>query len=173
MNDTVCYTHFSSPLGKLLLTSAGENLTGIYFPKHQHDHKPASHWRRDAACLDEACRQLRAYFAGELRKFDLPLALAGSSFEQRVWNALCKIPHGRTVSYGDIARKIGQPKACRAVGLANGRNLIPIVVPCHRVIGSNGSLTGYGGGLDTKRRLLELEGVLLETRRQQTFLAGV
>jgi methylated-DNA-[protein]-cysteine S-methyltransferase len=173
MNDAVFYTHLSSPLGKLLLTSDGDNLTAIYFPKHQHENLPAAHWRRDPKCLDEACRQLRAYFVGELHKFDLPLAMAGSPFERRVWNALRKIPHGKTVSYGDIAAKIGQPKACRAVGLANGRNPIPIVVPCHRVIGSNGSLTGYGGGLDTKRRLLELEGVPLETRRQRTFLAGV
>jgi len=99
--------------------------------------------------------------------------MAGSPFERRVWNALRKVPHGKTVSYGHIAARIGQPKACRAVGLANGKNPIPIVVPCHRVIGADGSLTGYGGGLDTKRWLLELEGVQLETRRQRAFLAAV
>ncbi len=168
MNETVYYTQLASPLGSLLLTSDGERLTGIHFPQHQGAAQAA--WRRDAKRLAEACRQLRAYFAGELRDFDLPLAMAGSAFERRVWKALCQIPYGKTVSYGSIAARIKQPKACRAVGLANGRNPIPIVVPCHRVIGANGSLTGYGGGLDTKRWLLELEGVKLKTRRQRTFL---
>jgi methylated-DNA-[protein]-cysteine S-methyltransferase len=164
--------YLASPLGRLLLTSDGEGLTGIRFPRQQPSTTPA-HWTRDPQRFIEVCRQLRAYFAGELRDFDLPLAMAGSPFERRVWNALRKVPHGETVSYGHIADRIGQPTACRAVGLANGKNPIPIVVPCHRVIGADGSLTGYGGGLDTKRWLLELEGVQLETRRQGTFLAAV
>jgi methylated-DNA-[protein]-cysteine S-methyltransferase len=172
MNDRVCYTHLTSPLGKLLLLSDGEKLTGIQFPGHQPKTLPA-HWKRDAAPFGEVVSQLRAYFAGELSDFDLPLAMQGSPFERKVWSALCKIPYGKTVSYGHIASKIGQPKACRAVGLANGKNPIPIIVPCHRVIGANGSLTGYGGGLDLKRKLLRLEGVELETRRQQTFLAAI
>jgi methylated-DNA-[protein]-cysteine S-methyltransferase len=172
MQDGVCYTYLASPLGKLLLTSDGEGLTGIQFPRH-HPSQPPAYWKRDPQRFNEACRQLRAYFAGELRDFDLPLAMAGSPFERRVWNALRKVPHGKTVSYGHIAARIGQPKACRAVGLANGKNPIPIVVPCHRVIGADGSLAGYGGGLDTKRWLLELEGVQLERRRQRTFLVAV
>jgi len=172
MQDEVCYTYLASPLGKLLLRSDGEGLTGIQFPRQQPPTPPA-HWTRDSQRFDEACRQLRVYFAGELRDFDLPLAMGGSPFERRVWRALRRVPRGTTVSYGHLAARIGQPKACRAVGLANGRNPIPIVVPCHRVIGADGSLTGYGGGLDIKRWLLELEGVQLETRRRGTFLAAV
>jgi methylated-DNA-[protein]-cysteine S-methyltransferase len=171
MHDEVCYTYLASPLGELLLTADGEGLTGIQFPRHQPS--PPAHWKRDPPRFDEVGRQLRAYFAGELRDFDLPLAMGGSPFERRVWSALGKIPYGKTVSYGHIAARIGQPKACRAVGLANGKNPIPIVVPCHRVIGADGGLAGYGGGLDVKRRLLELEGVQFETRRERTFLAAV
>jgi methylated-DNA-[protein]-cysteine S-methyltransferase len=171
MQVEVIYTYLAGPLGRLLLTSDGEGLTGIQYPRHQPSTPPA-HWKRDPQRFTEACRQLRAYFAGELRDFDLPLAMAGSPFERRVWNALRTIPHGKTVSYGHIAARIGQPKACRAVGLANGRNPMPIVVPCHRVIGADGGLAGYGGGLDTKRWLLELEGVQLEIRRRRAFLAA-
>jgi methylated-DNA-[protein]-cysteine S-methyltransferase len=114
-------------------------------------------WKRDDAALSEARAQLQAYFAGELRGFELPLAAEGTPFQQRVWRALCDIPYGETISYGELARRIGQPAAARAVGLANGQNPIAIVVPCHRVIGANGSLTGYGGGLERKRWLLAHE----------------
>jgi methylated-DNA-[protein]-cysteine S-methyltransferase len=107
--------------------------------------------------LDEARRQLEAYFAGELRDFDLPLAPEGSEFQLRVWEQLRAIPYGETISYGELARRVGDPAAARAVGLANGRNPLPVIVPCHRVIGADGSLTGFGGGLERKRRLLELE----------------
>jgi methylated-DNA-[protein]-cysteine S-methyltransferase len=107
--------------------------------------------------LDEARRQLEAYFAGELREFDLPLAPEGSEFQLRVWEQLRAIPYGETISYGELARRVGDPAAARAVGLANGRNPLPVIVPCHRVIGADGSLTGFGGGLERKRRLLELE----------------
>ena len=172
MNDEMNYTYLDSPLGKLLLTSDGESLTGIYFPCHQDRHKLRAGWRRDDACFDDARRQLRAYFAGKLRNFDLPLRMNGTPFERRVWNALVKIPHGTTVSYRDIAQRIGQPTACRAVGLANGRNPIPIIVPCHRVIGADGSLTGYGGGLETKRWLLALEGVEPSPAKPRKSLAG-
>jgi methylated-DNA-[protein]-cysteine S-methyltransferase len=172
MSEQVYYTHLASPIGKLLLLSDGEKLTGIQFPRNQSKSVPAD-WKRDAGPFDEVIRQLRAYFAGELTEFDVPLNLQGSPFERKVWSMLCKIPYGKTVSYGHIAGKIGQPKAFRAVGLANGKNPIPIIVPCHRVIGSNGSLTGFGGGLPLKRWLLEREGVELETRRQKTFLAEV
>jgi len=107
--------------------------------------------------LKEAARQLKSYFAGELKEFSLPLAPEGTAFMKQVWAALCEIPYGKTASYKDIAEKIGRPKAARAVGLANNRNPIPIIIPCHRVIGADGSLVGYGGGLDIKKRLLELE----------------
>ncbi len=115
--------------------------------------------RPELAPLPEVRRQVADYFAGRLRSFDLPLAPRGTEFERRVWEALMDIPYGETRSYAEIARVIGRPDACRAVGRANGRNPIPIVIPCHRVIGSDGSLTGYGGGLDLKRFLLGLEGV--------------
>jgi methylated-DNA-[protein]-cysteine S-methyltransferase len=107
--------------------------------------------------LQEPVRQLRAYFAGDLETFDLPLAPAGTPFQLAVWRELCKIPYGKTISYGELARHLGNPNASRAVGLANGANPIPIVIPCHRVIGSNGKLTGYGGGLPIKEKLLALE----------------
>jgi methylated-DNA-[protein]-cysteine S-methyltransferase len=107
--------------------------------------------------LEETAGQLAAYFAGELTSFDIALTMDGSRFQRAVWNGLREIPYGRTISYGELARRIGQPSASRAVGLANGRNPIAIVVPCHRVIGANGSLTGYGGGIDRKRFLLSLE----------------
>ena len=106
----------------------------------------------------EPIRQLQAYFAGELENFDLPLGPQGTPFQQKVWNELCRIPYGQTISYGELAKRIGNPNASRAVGLANGSNPIPILIPCHRVIGSSGKLVGYGGGLELKRRLLELEG---------------
>ena len=107
--------------------------------------------------MREALRQLRAYFAGDLEGFDLQLAPDGTPFQQKVWKALCKIPYGETISYGELAKRIGNPNASRAVGLANGSNPIPIIIPCHRVIGSNGKLTGYGGGLPIKEKLLALE----------------
>jgi len=116
-------------------------------------------WRRSPSDLREAVEQLRAYFAGELREFDLPLSLNGTDFQLKVWNALKAIPYGTTVSYLQLAASIDKPKACRAVGGANGRNPVPVVIPCHRVIGANGSLGGYSGGLGIKRRLLAIEGV--------------
>lgn len=116
-------------------------------------------WRRSPSDLREAVGQLRAYFAGELREFDLPLSLNGTDFQMKVWNALKAIPYGTTVSYLQLAASIDKPKACRAVGGANGRNPVPVVIPCHRVIGANGSLGGYSGGLGIKRRLLAIEGV--------------
>lgn len=167
MHDTIVYTYTSTPLGELLLTSDGKSLTGIYFPCHQDGHAPGPDWRLDDGAFAEVRRQLDAYFAGTLHEFDVPLAMSGTPFEQRVWNALRRIAYGTTVSYRDVAQRIGKATACRAVGMANGRNPIPIIVPCHRVIGADGSLTGYGGGLDTKRWLLELEGVELRERRRR------
>jgi len=146
------YTWMESPVGRLLLVGDEAGLRKILFRG-----KPEPGWREDPLALAEPVRQLRAYFAGELHQFDLPLAPEGTPFQLRVWRELCNIPYGQTISYGELARRIGSPNASRAVGLANGANPISIVVPCHRVIGSNGKLTGYGGGLDNKERLLALE----------------
>ena len=156
--NTFCY--FESPIGPLLLTSDGTSLTGIYM---QVSGKAPSTdgWAEDATIgpLAETLRQLSEYFSGSRRDFELPMRLEGTAFQQRVWRELTKIPYGETWSYGELAKRIGNPNASRAVGLANGRNPIPILVPCHRVIGSDGSLTGYGGGLDRKRWLLSHEGL--------------
>jgi len=158
MNNAILYSTVTSPIGELLLASDGASLTGVYMQGQRHGAGRTKDWKRDDAALEQARAQLRAYFAGELRDFELPLAAEGTPFQQRVWRALCDIPYGETISYGELARRIGQPAASRAVGLANGRNPISIVVPCHRVIGANGSLTGYGGGLERKRWLLAHEG---------------
>jgi methylated-DNA-[protein]-cysteine S-methyltransferase len=155
MNTTTLYSTIASPIGELLLTSDGESVTRLYM--RNNGAWRTGGWKRDDAALSEARAQLQAYFAGELRGFELPLAAEGTPFQQRVWRALCDIPYGETISYGELARRIGQPAAARAVGLANGQNPIAIVVPCHRVIGANGSLTGYGGGLERKRWLLAHE----------------
>ena len=149
-------TQITSPVGELMLTSNGEALTGVWFSPH--DDLPLDDWvdERDDV-LDDAVAQLESYFAGERTDFDLPLHPQGTDFQLRVWAALREIPYGETISYGELARRVGNPSASRAVGLANGRNPISIVVPCHRVIGADGSLTGYGGGMDRKRTLLDLE----------------
>lgn len=150
-----------SPIGPLTLVAQDGELAGLYMEVRGHE--PAQATLGTAADCDAdpvltaAADQLRAYFEGQLTSFDLPLALAGTSFQRTVWAHLRQIPYGQTVSYGELARRIGQPSASRAVGLANGRNPISIVVPCHRVIGADGSLTGYGGGMDRKRFLLGLE----------------
>jgi methylated-DNA-[protein]-cysteine S-methyltransferase len=146
-----------SPTGTLLLAADDAGLRHIIFADGHAPAKPLPHWREGAAPLTETIRQLRAWFAGELREFDLALAPEGPAFHQRVWRELCNIPYGETISYGELARRIGSPNASRAVGRANGANPIPIVIPCHRVIGSNGKLTGYGGGLPRKEFLLALE----------------
>jgi methylated-DNA-[protein]-cysteine S-methyltransferase len=160
----ILYAHLESPIGALLLVSEDSRLSQITFAKDGRPAVPKPQWQEDAAALSEPIRQLRAYFAGELETFDLPLAPEGTPFQQKVWGELLKIPYGNTTSYGDLAKRIGNPKASRAVGLANGSNPIPIVIPCHRVIGSNGKLTGYGGGLPIKEKLLALE------RRQLTLV---
>jgi methylated-DNA-[protein]-cysteine S-methyltransferase len=151
---TTHWTTVESPVGELLLTSDGTSLTRLLFAPFEVD--PL--WS-EAPCpvLDAAVAQLREYFAGERTTFDLPLEPAGTPFQQTVWLALRDIPYAETINYGQLALRVGNRNASRAVGLANGRNPISIVVPCHRVIGANGSLTGYGGGLDRKRLLLDLE----------------
>lgn len=153
---TTSYTTLASPIGELVVTSADDAITGLYI-SHPPNGVDTTSWRRDAAPLRPAVQQLRAYFAGELREFDVPLAPAGTPFQLEVWEHLRAIPYAETRSYGFIATAIGRPKASRAVGMANGRNPVSIIVPCHRVIGANGLLTGYGGGLDRKQLLIDLE----------------
>lgn len=152
-----CYTRMESPVGPLLLVADEAGLRRIEFVNGRKPVQPDPEWHHDAGHLREVIRQLRAYFAGELETFNLPLAPAGTPFQLAVWRRLCEIPYGETISYGELARRMGNPNASRAVGLANGSNPISIVVPCHRVIGSNGKLTGYGGGLPIKEKLLALE----------------
>ena len=147
------YTQLESPVGALTLVGDESGLQQLRFGACPPDPK----WKEDRAALAEAVRQLRAYFGGELEAFDLALLPKGTPFQLRVWKQLCEIPFGETISYAELARRIGNPKAFRAVGLANGSNPIAIIVPCHRVIGSNGKLTGYGGGLPIKEKLLALE----------------
>ncbi len=151
------YTWMESPVGRLLIAGDESGLRRILFERGRSVVGPEPGWRDNPAAHGEAIRQLKAYFAGVLREFTLPLAPQGTPFQQRVWRELLNIPYGSTMSYGEIARRLGNGGASRAVGLANGSNPIAIVIPCHRVIGSNGSLTGYGGGLKTKDWLLALE----------------
>ncbi|QBI52407.1 Methylated-DNA--protein-cysteine methyltransferase [Streptomonospora litoralis] len=146
-------------MGELLLIGDSEALTGVYMNPHERfAEEMADGWRRDPAALSAAAEQLGAYFAGELREFTVPLAPRGTVFQRSVWRALTTIPYGRTATYGEIARSLGRPNASRAVGMANNRNPISIVVPCHRVIGANGAMVGYGGGISRKEILLRLEG---------------
>jgi methylated-DNA-[protein]-cysteine S-methyltransferase len=154
------FSYFDSPLGPLLLTSDGTHLTGLFMETSGKTQSTAG-WVEDAAAepLAATRRQLSEYFAGSRRTFELPLRLEGTAFQQRVWRELTEIPYGETWSYGQLATRIGKPSASRAVGLANGRNPISILVPCHRVIGADGSLTGYGGGLERKQWLLAHEGL--------------
>ena len=151
------YCYMNTPIGELLLAGEEDALSMIGFPKGSMRRDPEPDWIYNEKPLAEARRQLQEYFAGERKAFDLPLRLSGTEFQVSVLEALQKIPYGETVSYGEIAKRIGRPKAMRAVGAANGRYPIPIVVPCHRVIGSSGDMTGFGGGIDTKEALLRLE----------------
>lgn len=158
----ILYSEMKSPIGLLRIRGTERGLTGIYMERHRHGPDDADQivWKRDDARFENAREQLAAYFAGKRSEFDLPIdrdAMGGTPFQRQVWQELEKIPFGVTISYGELARRIGNPAAVRAVGLANGRNPISIVVPCHRVIGANGTLTGYGGGLERKRWLLDLE----------------
>lgn len=163
------YTRMPSPVGPLLLASDGHALTGLYMSEHSYDPKVAGlesigqdasatwQYSDEVQPFGETKAQLTAYFEGTLTEFDLPLSLDGTDFQRRVWTALLAIPYGTTTSYGALAQQLGNPGGARAVGLANGRNPISIIVPCHRVIGSNGKLTGYGGGLPRKAALLDFE----------------
>ena len=149
------YAVVDSPLGPLTLVERDGAVAGLYMTEHRH--MPVVPGDRDDTALPALQEQLTAYFARDLKEFDVPLAVAGTPFQQRVWEALTQIPYAETWSYAELAAHVGSPRAVRAVGLANGRNPVSIVVPCHRVVGSNGSLTGYGGGVERKQQLLDLE----------------
>jgi methylated-DNA-[protein]-cysteine S-methyltransferase len=170
---TIWHTTVPSPLGELLLISDGTALRGLVMQRGPRPIRVDTSWVRSPSPFSEAVVQLDQYFAGERRAFDLPLVLDGTPFQLRVWAALQEIPYATTISYGELARRIGCPLASRAVGLANGRNPVSIIVPCHRVIGADGSLTGYGGGLDRKRWLLDLEGGVVAGSFRQLRFAGL
>ncbi|HEY9734416.1 MAG TPA: methylated-DNA--[protein]-cysteine S-methyltransferase [Drouetiella sp.] len=156
---TVFYCRTDSPVGVLTLTSDGSCLTGLFMENHKGFSDTDSTWILDesAAPFEQTRAELAAYFAGILTEFTVPLHISGTDFQMRVWQELRNIPFGEVISYAELARRIDNPKACRAVGLANGLNPISIIVPCHRVIGANGKLTGYGGGLPRKEKLLNIE----------------
>lgn len=154
------YCETSTPVGGLLLAADEKGLRAISFQGGLHPAAVPASWQRAAEPFRDAIEQLAAYFAGRLRRFDLALAPEGTRFQREVWSALTEIPYGETVSYSELARRIGRSAATRAVGAANGKNPLPIVIPCHRVIGANGSLTGFGGGIAIKRRLLDHEAGL-------------
>jgi methylated-DNA-[protein]-cysteine S-methyltransferase len=154
------YRNLDSPIGPLLVAGDDDGLRFVLFAherRGKRDVKPEPGWEPDRGGLKDAVKQLTAYFAGKLRDFDIPVAPHGTTFQRSVWRQLQRIPYGETISYGELARRLGNAKAVRAVGLANGSNPISIIIPCHRVIGSNGSLVGYGGGLPVKQALLALE----------------
>jgi len=155
--SALAYTTMDSAIGPLLLAGDQQGLHLVYFVKGRRPKSPEPDWTEDKKPFHEVIAQLNAYFAGKLWDFALPLVLNGTDFQLQVWRTLQKIPYGETTTYGQLARQIGSPEAARAVGLANGSNPIPIIIPCHRVIGSNGDLTGFGGGLPIKKKLLELE----------------
>ena len=154
---TMYYCYLETPIGELLLVGENGALVQVEFEKRSHVIPPDPAWREDNSALRPHARQLTEYFRGKRRAFDIKLDLRGTEFQIEVWNALLDIPYGETISYGELAGRVGRPNASRAVGAANGKNPIPIIVPCHRVIGSDGTLTGFGGGLPTKKALLELE----------------
>jgi methylated-DNA-[protein]-cysteine S-methyltransferase len=156
-SDTMLYTTVDSPIGELLLLGDGDALHGLYMQDAPKPMTLEPGWRADRGTFADVRRQLDEYFGGDRTTFDVPLAAAGTPFQRAVWRGLRGIPYGETMSYGELARRIGRPSAVRAVGLANGRNPISVIVPCHRVIGADGTLTGYGGGIERKRLLLELE----------------
>jgi methylated-DNA-[protein]-cysteine S-methyltransferase len=160
------YRTTDSPVGFITVAGDGDEVTALRMEDQAYPPPGTETWVRDDRAFDDVVEQLDAYFAGTRTEFDVRLRLDGTPFQRRVWAGLLEIPYGETISYGELARRIGQPTASRAVGLANGRNPVGIIVPCHRVIGANGSLTGYGGGLDRKRTLLDLE----RSRRQPQLL---
>jgi methylated-DNA-[protein]-cysteine S-methyltransferase len=155
------YTRIHTPLGTLLAIAEGDTLTGLYFEGGRHAPKASREWTEDGACapLKRCARQVADYLDGKRKDFDLPLTPSGTAFQQRVWREIARIPYGQTITYAELAKRAGSPGSARAAGAATGRNPLSIIVPCHRVVGSSGSLTGYAGGLDRKARLLRLEGI--------------
>jgi methylated-DNA-[protein]-cysteine S-methyltransferase len=150
------YCYIDTKIGKLLL-SGNKKLEGLYFPTAKIKKEPEESWIYSENPFMEVLDQLNQYFKGSLKKFDLSLYMKGTEFQKKVWKELTRIPYGETISYGELALRVGNPKAARAVGMANNKNPIPVIVPCHRVIGKDGKLTGFGGGLDVKQVLLDLE----------------
>jgi methylated-DNA-[protein]-cysteine S-methyltransferase len=169
---TTAYTTMPSPIGELMLVGDGERLSGIHLQAGRYPQAAEPGWRRDDAVFAAAGEQLERYFAGELSEFELDLDLPGTEFQRLVWRRLERIGFGETVSYAELAKRIGRPGAARAVGAANGRNPIAIVVPCHRVIGADGTLTGYAGGIEAKRLLLELERRTTDAERRPYTSTG-
>ncbi|MBK6394792.1 MAG: methylated-DNA--[protein]-cysteine S-methyltransferase [Betaproteobacteria bacterium] len=161
MNEIVRWCRIDTPLGTVRIVARGDAIAGVWFDGQKYDAVPDAAWRESPVdpLLRDAARQLQEYFAGRRARFDLALAPQGTAFQQSVWREIAKVPAGRTASYGDLARRIGRPSAVRAVGAAVGRNPLSVIVPCHRIVGSDGSLTGYAGGLERKRALLALERV--------------
>lgn len=155
------YDTYDSPIGGMLLAATEAGLAGVYFDRQKHHPGKGRDWKRDPANrhLKRAKKQLMEYFDGKRRTFELALDPQGTDFQKTVWKAIYRVPYGRTITYGDLARRAGRPKAPRAAGAATGRNPLGIIVPCHRIVGASGSLTGYAGGLNRKRALLALEGV--------------
>ncbi len=164
------YDVIETPIGPLLVAADEAGLRRISFAERGKARQPEAGWVRDAAPFRQLASQLQEYFAGKRRRFSLRLAPEGTAFQRATWQALAEIPYGTTISYAELARRVGRPAASRAVGAANGANPLPIVVPCHRVIGADGSLTGFGGGLPVKRALLELEGAECVAPRGQLRL---
>src|SRR5262245_61611648 len=148
------FSYHQTPVGRMLLTSDGAALTGLWLPNAAESVRPAMDWLQNESVFVHVKRELDEFFAGERREFSIRTKLAGTKFQQRVWQELERIPFGKTISYAELAARVGKPKASRAVGSANGRNPVPILIPCHRVIATGGKLGGYGGGLDLKRYLL-------------------
>lgn len=169
MTPMIYYSHVDSPLGRLFVRGDGQFVTGLYMPQHKGWPGPEASWRQSDAPFVAVREQLAEYFAGQRREFDVPLRLAGTPFQQRVWQELVRIPFGQTITYAQLAQRVGQPTAFRAVGHANGRNPISILVPCHRVIGADGKLTGYAGGIEKKRWLLAWEREATSAERGEMF----
>jgi methylated-DNA-[protein]-cysteine S-methyltransferase len=172
MTTNLMYTTLTSPIGELLLVGDGDALHRLHMQSGPRPVAIDPGWEPRGEPFAEAALQLEEYFAGARRMFDIPLTVEGNPFEQRVWGALQEIPYAETISYGELARRIGEPGAARAVGVANARNPISVIVPCHRVIGADGSLTGYGGGLERKRLLLDLEAGVLPLVGSRPAAAG-
>lgn len=173
MKSHLYFAETENRFGRVLLTASDQGLAGCYFIGQKYMPDIAPQWQHAPAhdILQNAARQLNDYAAGHLQSFELPFAFAqGTEFQQRVWQAIAAIPYGETITYGELARRVGAPNSVRAAGAATGRNPISVIVPCHRVLGANGSLTGYAGGLDRKKALLTLEGVLRDRSQAQIEL---